>query len=98
MNEGKEEIGKKIPDKINCGKVNNNTNGRIDSCVLARLPRKNPTHKNINAPNKITPYSGKSPPMILIFKSPIARPKITESWIKIINMRARTIEIIKSLG
>ena len=52
---GRYEIGKKIPDKINCGNVNKRTSGRIDSWVLARLPRKKPTHKKINAPNKITP-------------------------------------------
>ncbi len=55
INWGNEEIGKKMPDRINCGKVNNKTNGRIDSWVLARLPRKKPTHKKINAPNKMTP-------------------------------------------
>ena len=52
---GKEEIGKKIPERINCGNVKSKTIGRIDSCVLAKLPRKNPMHRKINAPNKIAP-------------------------------------------
>ena len=72
-------MGRKIPERISCGNVKSKTIGRIDSCVFARLPRKKPTHRKINAPNIIVPYRGKRPPIMFIFKSPIASAKITES-------------------
>ena len=52
---GKDEMGKKIPDSISCGNVKRSAIGWIASCVLARLPRKNPIHKKIKAPKTIAP-------------------------------------------
>ena len=52
---GKDEIGKKTPERINWGSVKSSAMGRIASWVLAKLPRKNPIHKKIIAPRTMTP-------------------------------------------
>ena len=57
ISDGKDEIGKKTPERINWGSVKSNAIGRIASWVLAKLPRKNPIHKKIIAPRTMTPNS-----------------------------------------